>query len=155
MITSNDRRSLSLLQALCAIFITITLLVVTLSVTSVRGIERIGTQFAALSDNALPLAMTNAKLTQTILEHVKQLSYGSQSTTLESLSETEVQITKLVEVSQLLAADVMQLSEQFSLAITRQQLEDLERNIQTLSNKTTHILTTQQRLWGMQEHIDA
>lgn len=155
MITSNDRRSLSLLQALSAIFITITLLVVTLSVTSVRGIERIGTQFAALSDNALPLAMTNAKLTQTILEHVKQLSYGSQSTTLESLSETEVHITKLVEVSQLLTADVMQLSEQFSQAITRQQLEDLERNIQTLSNKTTHILTTQQRLLGMQEHIDA
>lgn len=155
MNSSHNKRALSLLQALSAIFVTITLLVVTLSVTSVRGIGKVGEQFEVLSHSALPLAMTNAKLTQAILEHVKQLSYVSQSGSQEALEKTEVRIADLVDVSHTLADDVVRLSDQFSQRITNQQLDALQHNIQLLSNKTTRILSTQQRLLDMQSKIDA
>ncbi|MEF1175150.1 methyl-accepting chemotaxis protein, partial [Vibrio sinaloensis] len=100
MAQTSGKRSLSLIQSLSAIFITITLLVVTLSVTTVKGINRVSDQFTVLSDNALPLSMTNAKLTQSILEQVKQLSYSRQAETLGDLSDIESTITNLGQESQ-------------------------------------------------------
>ncbi|EKL09148.1 hypothetical protein VCHC50A2_1613, partial [Vibrio cholerae HC-50A2] len=44
---------------------------ISLSVTSLRGIERVGAQFNQLSEQALPFALNNAALTQNFLEQVK------------------------------------------------------------------------------------
>lgn len=155
MAQSQGKRSLSLIQSLSAIFITITLLVVTLSVTTVKGIERISAQFDALSDNALPLSMTNAKLTQTILEHVKQLSYSRQVESLAELEQIEQQTDYLVQVSKQLVQTVVENSSTFSQAVSSQELDALRANIDALSHNTDNILETQKQLLLMQEKIDS
>ncbi|OXX24000.1 hypothetical protein B9J88_06545, partial [Vibrio sp. V05_P4A8T149] len=66
----NNRHSLSLIQTISAIFITMTLLVVLLSITSLKSIDKVGLQFSGLSEQTLPLALNNARLTQNILEQV-------------------------------------------------------------------------------------
>ncbi|MDA0129095.1 methyl-accepting chemotaxis protein [Vibrio sp. MarTm2] len=153
MAQTSGKRSLSLIQSLSAIFITITLLVVTLSVTTVKGINRVSEQFTVLSDNALPLSMTNAKLTQSILEQVKQLSYSRQVETLGELSDIESTITNLGQESQGYVEDVVATSRDFSQSIETEQLEQLEVNLDLLRSNTNSILDTQRRLLQMQEMI--
>ncbi|CAK4068017.1 methyl-accepting chemotaxis protein [Vibrio sp. 16] len=155
MAQTPGKRSLSLIQSLSAIFITITLLVVTLSVTTVKGINRVSDQFTVLSDNALPLSMTNAKLTQSILEQVKQLSYSRQAETLGDLSDIESTITNLGQESQGYVQDVVATSRDFSQSIKTEQLEQLEVNLDLLRSNTNSILDTQRRLLQMQEMIDS
>ncbi|MEF1185139.1 methyl-accepting chemotaxis protein, partial [Vibrio sinaloensis] len=155
MAQTSGKRSLSLIQSLSAIFITITLLVVTLSVTTVKGINRVSDQFTVLSDNALPLSMTNAKLTQSILEQVKQLSYSRQAETLGDLSDIESTITNLGQESQGYVQDVVATSRDFSQSIKTEQLEQLEVNLDLLRSNTNSILDTQRRLLQMQEMIDS
>ncbi|KHA62565.1 chemotaxis protein [Vibrio variabilis] len=155
MAQTSGKRSLSLIQSLSAIFITITLLVVTLSVTTVKGINRVSDQFTVLSDNALPLSMTNAKLTQSILEQVKQLSYSRQAETLGDLSDIESTITNLGQESQGYVQDVVATSRDFSQSIETEQLEQLEVNLDLLRSNTNSILDTQRRLLQMQEKIDS
>ncbi|MEH0760079.1 methyl-accepting chemotaxis protein [Vibrio sp. 16] len=155
MAQTSGKRSLSLIQSLSAIFITITLLVVTLSVTTVKGINRVSDQFTVLSDNALPLSMTNAKLTQSILEQVKQLSYSRQVETLGELSDIESTITNLGQESQGYVQDVVATSRDFSQSIETEQLEQLEVNLDLLRSNTNSILDTQRRLLQMQEKIDS
>ncbi len=53
-------KNLSLTQTLGAVFLCITILMISLSVTSLRGIERVGAQFNQLSEQALPFALNNA-----------------------------------------------------------------------------------------------
>lgn len=94
--------SLSLIQTISAVFFTITLLVILLFVTSIKGLENIRQRFSELSQQALPLAMTNAELTQNILEQVKQLSYATGTQSIESLCCTSIRF-RLLLVCRILA----------------------------------------------------
>ncbi|KQA20995.1 hypothetical protein AAY54_07545 [Vibrio metoecus] len=80
-------KNLSLTQALGTVFLCITILMISLSVTSLRGIERVGAQFTQLSEQALPFALNNAALTQNYLEQVKYLGYGTRSKTETELTQ--------------------------------------------------------------------
>ncbi|AAF94690.1 hypothetical protein VC_1536 [Vibrio cholerae O1 biovar El Tor str. N16961] len=80
-------KNLSLTQTLGAVFLCITILMISLSVTSLRGIERVGAQFNQLSEQALPFALNNAALTQNFLEQVKYLGYGTRSQSEQELNQ--------------------------------------------------------------------
>ncbi|NOH63318.1 methyl-accepting chemotaxis protein [Vibrio sp. RE88] len=147
--------SLSLIQTISAVFLTITILVIGLSVTSIKGIERVGAQFETLSDQALPLAMTNAKLTQAILEQVKQLGYGSQVSDIEGLNTIKEQTVKNIDETLTLVEQVFVISSEFNQAISQQQESELRENIEALSGITNRILSTQQSLLTMQGDIDS
>ncbi|MBN3491923.1 methyl-accepting chemotaxis protein [Vibrio neptunius] len=145
----------SLIQTISAVFLTITILVIGLSVTSIKGIERVGAQFETLSDQALPLSMTNAKLTQAILEQVKQLGYGSQASDIESLNRIKQQTVNGADETLMLVEQVFVISSQFNQAISQQQELALRENIKALSDLTNRILSTQQSLLTMQGSIDS
>ncbi|CAM2872246.1 methyl-accepting chemotaxis protein [Vibrio neptunius] len=155
MSKQKTRFSLSLIQTISAVFLTITILVIGLSVTSIKGIERVGAQFDTLSDQALPLAMTNAKLTQAILEQVKQLGYGSQVSDIESLNRIKQQTVNSADETLMLVEQVFVISSQFNQAISQQQELALRGNIEALSDLTNRILSTQQSLLTMQGSIDS
>ena len=135
--------SLSLIQTISAVFLTITILVIGLSVTSIKGIERVGAQFETLSDQALPLAMTNAKLTQAILEQVKQLGYGSQVSDIEGLNRIKEQTVNSSDETSTLVEQVFAISSEFNQAISQQQELELRENIEALSDLTNRILSAQ------------
>jgi methyl-accepting chemotaxis protein len=80
------RFTFSLIQTVSSIFCVILLLVVFLSVVSIKGVERVGGYFDTLSEQVLPLALNNAKLTQNVLEQVKLLGYSTQSSDLAELN---------------------------------------------------------------------
>ncbi|WP_287225889.1 MULTISPECIES: methyl-accepting chemotaxis protein [Vibrio] len=145
----------SLIQTISAVFLTITILLIGLSVTSIKGIERVGAQFETLSDQALPLSMTNAKLTQAILEQVKQLGYGSQASDIESLNRIKQQTVNGADETLILVEQVFVISSQFNQAISQQQELALRENIKALSDLTNRILSTQQSLLTMQGSIDS
>ena len=147
--------SLSLIQTISAVFLTITILVIGLSVTSIKGIERVGAQFETLSDQALPLAMTNAKLTQAILEQVKQLGYGSQVSDIEGLNRIKEQTVNSSDETSTLVEQVFAISSEFNQAISQQQELELRENIEALSDLTNRILSAQKSLLTMQGSIDS
>ncbi|USD31238.1 MULTISPECIES: methyl-accepting chemotaxis protein [Vibrio] len=151
----KQKTSYSLIQTISVVFLTITLLVISLSVTSLRGIERVGAQFNTLSDQALPLAMTNAKLTQSILEQVKQLGYGSQASDIEELNAIKAKAESSVDETLGLAEQVFEISSNFNQAISPQQELALRGNVDALSKLTSNILMTQSSLLTMQSSIDA
>ncbi|EEY38509.1 methyl-accepting chemotaxis protein [Vibrio mimicus MB451] len=94
-----------------------------LSVTSLRGIQRVGAQFTQLSEQALPFALNNAALTQNFLEQVKFLGYGTRS-------QSEQELSKVLGEWQKLDAQV------------RDEILRLEQNVQQLSGSALDEQTT-------------
>ncbi|EGR1063224.1 TPA: methyl-accepting chemotaxis protein [Vibrio cholerae] len=127
-------KNLSLTQTLGAVFLCITILMISLSVTSLRGIERVGAQFNQLSEQALPFALNNAALTQNFLEQVKYLGYGTRSQSEQELNQVlnewqkldaqaGDEITRLQQNVQLLSStEVVQQAEQLQREILHFQL---------------------------------
>lgn len=142
-------KNLSLTQTLGAVFLCITILMISLSVTSLRGIERVGAQFNQLSEQALPFALNNAALTQNFLEQVKYLGYGTRSQSEQELNEWQKldaqagdEITRLQQNVQLLSsAEVVQQAEQLQREILHfQQLAQSILKLQQLQlSKTAQI----------------
>lgn len=150
----NNRSSLSLVQTISTVFISITLLVIILSVTSIKGLEQVENQFNGLSDKALPLAMTNAKLTQSILEQIKQLGYGTQVESLEELTKIQTETDSLIVRNTQLMETVFSIAADFDSALTPQQEKQLKKNIAALASQTQNILADQAKLLNMQDRID-
>ncbi|EOX1573681.1 methyl-accepting chemotaxis protein [Vibrio cholerae] len=127
-------KNLSLTQTLGAVFLCITILMISLSVTSLRSIERVGAQFNQLSEQALPFALNNAALTQNFLEQVKYLGYGTRSQSEQELNQVlnewqkldaqaGDEITRLQQNVQLLSStEVVQQAEQLQREILHFQL---------------------------------
>lgn len=150
----KNKQNFSLLQTISALFITITILVALLSVTSVRSVGRIENQFSLLSQQALPLALTNATLTQTVLEQIKQLSYGTQASSEQELAPISQSITSLSQQVTELSHQVLATSANFQGSVSPEQSQALQQNIETLFKLTQSILDDQQALLSMQAHID-
>ncbi|KGY11198.1 chemotaxis protein [Vibrio tubiashii] len=151
----NNKFKLSLIQTVSAVFITITLLVILLSVTSIKGLERINVQFSGLSERALPLAMTNAQLTQNILEQAKQLSYVTRSQNSDVLSSIENQIIELESNIHNLYQQVGDFSLDYSDVISQQQSSQLNATITSLNKLSASIIETQQNILVRQKQIDS
>ena len=151
---NKGRFKLSLIQTISTVFITITLLVVLLSATSIKGLERIGQQFSDLSQRALPLAMTNASLTQTILEQVKQLSYATQTREKPALSVISTQIERLRHDTDSWTQKIRLIASDYDTAIDHQQIDTLLTLITELNQFSATVMKTQGDLLQRQADID-
>jgi len=151
--TKSSRYTLSLIQMISVIFLSIILLVVVLSFTSVRGVERIGRHFESLSEQALPLAMYNAELTQSILEQVKLLSYGIQTESVESLVGYRENITSHNLHSAQVTQQLFNIADRYSEAFTHDQQLALKADIDAFQRLSLNILDAQMEILNKQARI--
>lgn len=137
-------KNLSLTQTLGAVFLCITILMISLSVTSLRGIERVGAQFNQLSEQALPFALNNAALTQNFLEQVKYLGYGTRSQSEQELNQVLNEWQKLDAQAVDEITRLQQNVQLLSSAEAVQQAEQLQREILHFQQLAQSILKLQQ-----------
>ncbi|WP_135443059.1 methyl-accepting chemotaxis protein [Vibrio tasmaniensis] len=149
-----SRYTFSLIQTVTAVFISILLLVIFLSLVSLRGVDRVGGHFEALSEQALPLALNNAELTQSVLEQVKLLTYSTQSTDLNTLNTTGNSIDVLVAESNQTLEELLFISQSFPDAISIEQKQNLTENMATLQLMTSQVLSSQIEIQNKQNLID-
>ncbi|EOX3402096.1 methyl-accepting chemotaxis protein [Vibrio cholerae] len=137
-------KNLSLTQTLGAVFLCITILMISLSVTSLRGIERVGAQFNQLSEQALPFALNNAALTQNFLEQVKYLGYGTRSQSEQELNQVLNEWQKLDAQAGDEITRLQQNVQLLSSTEAVQQAEQLQREILHFQQLAQSILKLQQ-----------
>jgi methyl-accepting chemotaxis protein len=142
--------SLSLIQTLSVIFSAIIVLVLAQSVLTARGINKVGEGFQQLSQKALPLAMNNARLTQNVLQEVKLLNQGMQSHSVEELAAVMKSVDSLFNV----ADSDLELFEQFTESVSREQREQLKQKISQLNRVSTALLENQTQSIEMQQKLD-
>ncbi len=142
--SAKPRITFSLIQTLSIIFVTITLLVIVLSVTSVRGIDKIGYQFSHLSERALPLSTNNAALTQNILEQVKYIGYGTRAKSVEQLDSIRADLLKLDQNATVRLEEMKGITQEFGSLIDSTLQEELTQNIEKFSQYSTAIIQSQQ-----------
>ncbi|MGF1720963.1 methyl-accepting chemotaxis protein [Vibrio kyushuensis] len=150
--------SVSLVQTINVVFLIILVLIAIFSFISFKSVERVGKEFSVLSEEALPLAINNANLTQTILEQVKQLSYATQLITVEQLQSNQATVSTLTKQSNRLLNNVSQLSASFTnIDGQRQQTQDtfeLNSKVEQLNLLSGDVLSTQLALLQQQSIID-
>ncbi|MDG3086247.1 methyl-accepting chemotaxis protein [Vibrio hannami] len=139
----KSRLSLSLMQALIAIFMAIILSVIGLAVVSKKGVDNIGFEFSTLSDHALPLAIDNAKLTQNVLENVKVLNQGLQSKSTDMLKNTEATIQTLKDESNVITQKLFQIADDFDRAISAEEQTQLSQNMAKIQELSQSIIRAQ------------
>lgn len=137
-------KNLSLTQTLGAVFLCITILMISLSVTCLRGIERVGAQFNQLSEQALPFALNNAALTQNFLEQVKYLGYGTHSQSEQELNQVLNEWQKLDAQAGDEITRLQQNVQLLSSTEVVQQAEQLQREILHFQQLAQSILKLQQ-----------
>ncbi|CCN35268.1 putative Methyl-accepting chemotaxis protein [Vibrio nigripulchritudo SO65] len=152
--TSKTRFSLSLIHAIVAVFAVITLMVVSLSVISQRGIDTVGSEFNHLSNQALPLAMNNAELTQGILTQVKRLNQGIQSETEAELQDTMTVLNTLSAQGQSKIDSLFRLSDAFGGVVSNQQKERLIESVESLRKGSVQVLENQKAVFKTQAELD-
>ncbi|MFL7014839.1 methyl-accepting chemotaxis protein [Vibrio cyclitrophicus] len=150
-----SRYTFSLIQTVTAVFISILLLVTFLSMVSIRGVERVGGHFDTLSEQALPLALNNAQLTQSVLEQVKLLTYSTQSTDLDTLNTTQSAIEQLAAESNQTLDELLFISQSFPDAISLEQKQSLIDDMAQLQHMTNSVLLAQIDIQGKQNLIDS
>ncbi|PMH28367.1 chemotaxis protein [Vibrio lentus] len=150
-----SRYTFSLIQTVSAVFISILLLVSFLSMVSIRGVERVGGYFDTLSEQALPLALHNAELTQSVLEQVKLLTYSTQSTDLDTLNATRGSIDQLASESNATLEELLFISQSFPDAISLEQQQNLIDDMAQLQTMTNTVLLAQIEIQNKQNQIDS
>ncbi|NOH45788.1 methyl-accepting chemotaxis protein [Vibrio cyclitrophicus] len=150
-----SRYTFSLIQTVTAVFISILLLVTFLSMVSIRGVERVRGHFDTLSEQALPLALNNALLTQSVLEQVKLLTYSTQSTDLDTLNTTRSAIEQLAAESNQTLDELLFISQSFPGAISLEQKQSLIDDMAQLQHMTNSVLLAQIDIQGKQNLIDS
>ncbi|ASI96487.1 methyl-accepting chemotaxis protein [Vibrio rotiferianus] len=147
--TSRKRSSisLSLVQTITITFVTILALVIALSASSFKGMERVGVEFDDLSTKALPMAMANAALTKNVLEQIKLLNVGMQVTEPNQLSLIRAQLIEL-------ASQTNELVNQTS-GVDSHLSQMLAENLDDLHSITTVILSTQASVIQIQAEINS
>ncbi|WP_407833038.1 methyl-accepting chemotaxis protein [Vibrio rotiferianus] len=147
--TSRKRSSisLSLIQTITITFVTILALVIALSASSFKGMERVGVEFDDLSTKALPMAMANAALTKNVLEQIKLLNVGMQVTEPNQLSLIRAQLIEL-------ASQTNELVNQTS-GVDFHLSQMLAENLDDLHSITTVVLSTQASVIQIQAEINS
>ncbi|OHY95557.1 chemotaxis protein [Vibrio rotiferianus] len=147
--TSRKRSSisLSLIQTITITFVTILALVIALSASSFKGMERVGVEFDDLSTKALPMAMANAALTKNVLEQIKLLNVGMQVTEPDQLSWIRAQLIEL-------ASQTNELVNQTS-GVDFHLSQMLAENLDDLHSITTVVLSTQASVIQIQAEINS
>ncbi len=150
---TKQRLSLSLIQTISAIFASIVFLIAFLSYSYMKGIEEVGDRFRNLSEQALPLAMNNAELTQNILEQVKLLSYAAQSKSQEQLNTYQTQIEHLAAQASFDQQELKAISAGFTDVISESDSQSLDESIKQLEALSQEILSRQSKLLAQQSLI--
>ncbi|EHU9455185.1 methyl-accepting chemotaxis protein [Vibrio vulnificus] len=150
----NKRYSLSLIQMISGLFITFLLFVIALSSSSYRGVNQIGVQFDTLSEQALPLALNNAILTQNILEQIKLLNYSSTLKSATELDATRARIVQLNDTIALLIAQVTEMGERFEHVVTQDEKNILLENANRLQQLSDRVIKSQVKTISEQEELD-
>ncbi|ASG03631.1 methyl-accepting chemotaxis protein [Vibrio anguillarum] len=150
----NNRHSLSLIQTISAIFITMTLLVILLSITSLKSIDKVGLQFSGLSEQTLPLALNNARLTQNILEQVQSLGDGIRTTESAELEAVNQQLSQLNQQTDQLTDQLFSIATRIGNAITQEHQVSLRSKSAAFQQLAYSILSTQASLLEQQNAID-
>ena len=147
--TSRKRSSisLSLVQTITITFVTILALVIALSASSFKGMERVGVEFDDLSTKALPMAMANAALTKNVLEQIKLLNVGMQVTEPNQLSLIRAQLIELASQTNELVNKTSGVD--FHLS------QMLAENLDDLHSITTVVLSTQASVIQIQAEINS
>ncbi|MEL7291062.1 MAG: methyl-accepting chemotaxis protein [Pseudomonadota bacterium] len=151
---NKGKFKLSLIQTISTVFVTFTILVILLSATSIKGLDRIGQQFSDLSQRALPLAMTNAKLTQSILDQVKQLSYATQTRDDQALQEISARIEALISETNQYSQQVLSIASDYQQGISSEQTQSMTQLIETLNALSSEVIATQRNLLLRQAKIN-
>lgn len=151
---NKGKFKLSLIQTISTVFVTFTILVILLSATSIKGLDRIGQQFSDLSQRALPLAMTNAKLTQSILDQVKQLSYATQTRDDQALQEISARIEALISETNQYSQQVLSIASDYQQGISSEQTQSMTQLIETLNALSSEVIATQRNLLSRQAKIN-
>lgn len=148
--TKSNRISISLIQAIVAVLAVTTFMVVFLSSISQRGIDTVGSEFSQLSEQALPLAINNAELTQTILTQVKRLNQGMQSENESELSSAVTELDALTIKSQEELDSLFNLSDAFGGVVSDQQKEQLIHSVESLRQNSIQVLNVQRDIFAIQ-----
>ena len=143
----------SLIQVISAIFITITIMVIVLSVVSARAFEQIGDRFTQLSEQALPLSQTNASLTQNILKQIKQLNQAANTTENQPLTAVANAVGDITETNDQLLNELLSIAKQFNGVIPEHEGQYLTEQIKNLTGLSQNILTTQSILLEKKQRI--
>lgn len=154
LMTHLKNRSISLVQAISGIFVTIIVFVSLLSASSYININKLGVEFESLSESALPLAFNNAKLTQSILQQVKQLNYGITLYQAESLAQVSQKVSELDLQNEHYMLVVEKLSAQLDGLLSEEQREQLTQSTQQLSQISRSILSSQAQEIERQVELD-
>lgn len=152
---SQKAFSLSLIQAISAMFLSFILLVSTLSFIGSRGVEQVGIHFNALSEHALPLSETNAKLIQSLLEQTKLVSFASQTEKKQELEQYQIKIRQQIELAQTLYQQLVSASEGYNQHIYNVYTNELASSIERLAQLSQHITVAQFQLLDKQSLIDS
>ncbi|MGR5275977.1 methyl-accepting chemotaxis protein [Vibrio rotiferianus] len=147
--TSRKRSSisLSLIQTITITFVTILALVIALSASSFKGMERVGVEFDDLSTKALPMAMANAALTKNVLEQIKLLNVGMQVTEPDQLSWIRAQLIELASQTNKLVNQTSGVDSHLS--------QMLAENLDDLHSITTVVLSTQASVIQIQAEVNS
>ncbi|PKF77983.1 methyl-accepting chemotaxis protein [Vibrio sp. vnigr-6D03] len=148
--TKSNRISISLIQAIVAVLAVTTFMVVSLSSISQRGIDTVGSEFSQLSEQALPLAINNAELTQTILTQVKRLNQGMQSENESELSSAVAKLDALTIKSQEELDSLFNLSDAFGGVVSDHQKEQLIHSVESLRQNSIQVLNVQRDIFAIQ-----
>ncbi|MGL6172024.1 MAG: methyl-accepting chemotaxis protein [Vibrio sp.] len=137
-------KNLSLTQTLGAVLLCITILMIALSVTSLRGIQRVGAQFSQLSEQALPFALNNAALTQNLLEQVQYLGYGTRS-------QSEAELNQVLAEWQRLDVQARDQIELLLQNVQQQQGSAQQESIASLQNVIARFQQLAQSILSLQQ----
>ncbi|WP_104399720.1 methyl-accepting chemotaxis protein [Vibrio penaeicida] len=148
--TKSNRISISLIQAIVAVLAVTTFMVVSLSSISQHGIDTVGSEFSQLSEQALPLAMNNAELTQTILTQVKRLNQGMQSENESELTSAVSELDALTIKSQEELDSLFNLSDAFGGVVSNHQKEQLIQSVESLRQNSIQVLNVQRDIFAIQ-----
>lgn len=151
---NNTRWSTSLIQSLTALFVGFLIVMIGLTIMSNKGLEEIEQHFTTLSERALPLSSANAKLTQSLLEQTKQLSFSRQALSEPQLANIENKISQLIQHGQQQRSQVIEISHNFDQAISDAQKVLLRNSLDKLNRLTLSVISTQRKLLAMQIVID-
>lgn len=136
--------SFSLILTISLVFFTLLMMVMGLALTSYQGNNKIAQRFQSLSNDVLPLAFTNADLTQNVLKQVKLLNTGSQTQSTEQLSEIKKQLHDYIAISN-------QQIEQVIAVATRVPRYVEKSSIDELNTLTNHFATLGDQVIDLQQ----
>ncbi|MGF1755041.1 methyl-accepting chemotaxis protein [Vibrio makurazakiensis] len=147
--------SLSLIQMISVIFLSIIVLVAILSFASIRGVERVGSHFETLSEQGLPLAMHNAELTQSILEQVKLLSYGTQIDNTDALVAVQSKVQSTTDRTDLLVEQLFIIADNFKGSVSEEYRKQLMDDIKLLQSVSRGVLSMQMEILSRQAQLSS